>query len=284
MRLAFTKMHGQGNDFVMLNGIAYPEARSLTPTQIRAIADRHFGIGCDQVLLVEPATSATADFRYRIFNNTGEEVEHCGNGARCFPVFVRDEGLTTKTSLTVETMNGLIRPTIQSDGSVTVDMGAPIFAPAQVPFVADTADAESVAHNLVVGGISRRIGVVSMGNPHAVQVVADVDLAPVTTEGPAIEHHPQFPHRVNVGYMQIMSRSNIKLRVWERGAGETLACGTGACAAVVTGIRWGLLDETVRVTTHGGELSVTWQGLRNIQAPVLMSGQATMVFRGEIDI
>ena len=284
MLLAFTKMQGQGNDFVMLNGIKYPRARTLTPEQIRAIADRHFGIGCDQVLLVEPASSVTADFRYRIFNNTGEEVEHCGNGSRCFPVFVRDEGLTTKTALTVETMNGLIRPTIQPDGSVTVDMGAPIFTPAQVPFLTDSADAETVAHNLLVGGISRRIGVVSMGNPHAVQVVADVDEAPVVSEGPAIEHHAQFPRRVNVGYMQILSRSQIRLRVWERGAGETLACGTGACAAVVTGIRWGLLDETVGVSTHGGELSVTWQGLRNMQAPVLMSGQATMVFRGEIDI
>jgi diaminopimelate epimerase len=284
MRLAFTKMQGQGNDFVMLNGIANPQARTLTPQQIRVIADRHFGIGCDQVLLVEPATSANADFRYRIFNNTGDEVEHCGNGARCFPVFVRDEGLTTKTSLTVETMNGLIRPTIQSDGSVTVDMGAPIFAPKRVPFALDAAETEGVAYDLVVGDTTRRVGVVSMGNPHAVQVVDDVERAPVRTEGSIIENHPRFPRRVNVGYMQIQSRTQIKLRVWERSAGETLACGTGACAAVVTGIRWGLLDETVRVTTHGGELSVTWQGLRNIQAPVLMSGQATMVFRGEIDI
>jgi diaminopimelate epimerase len=284
MRLAFTKMQGQGNDFVMLNGIANTQARSLTPQQIRTLADRHFGIGCDQVLLVEPASSETADFRYRIFNNTGEEVEHCGNGARCFPIFVRDEGLSNKTSLTVETMNGLIRPAIQPDGSVTVDMGAPIFTLAQVPFIANPADIEGTACYLVVGDTRRRIGVVSMGNPHAVQVVGNVESAPVTTEGPAIEHHPQFPRRVNVGYMQIQSRSHIKLRVWERGAGETLACGTGACAAVVTGIRWGLLDETVRVSTHGGELSVTWQGLQSPQAPVLMSGHAKIVFRGEIDI
>jgi diaminopimelate epimerase len=284
MRLAFTKMHGQGNDFVMLNGIANPQARTLTPQQIRAIADRHFGIGCDQVLLVEPATSASADFRYRIFNNTGDEVEHCGNGARCFPVFVRDEGLSTKTSLTVETMNGVIRPTIQPDGSVTVDMGAPIFTPDQVPFTLPTGETEDVAYQLLVGDSPRRIGVLSMGNPHAVQLVEDAEKAPVLTEGPTIENHARFPRRVNVEFMQIQSRSHIKLRVWERSAGETLACGTGACAAVVTGIRWGLLDETVRVTTHGGELSVTWQGLRNIQAPVLMSGQATMVFRGEIDI
>jgi diaminopimelate epimerase len=284
MRLAFTKMHGQGNDFVMLNGIANPQARTLTPQQIRSIADRHFGIGCDQVLLVEPATSENADFRYRIFNSTGDEVEHCGNGARCFPVFVRDEGLTTKTSLTVETMNGLIRPSILSDGSVTVDMGAPIFAPERVPFTLAANEAENVAYELMVSGAPRKIGVLSMGNPHAVRLVDDVDTAAVLTEGPVIENHPRFPRRVNVGYMQIQSRSHIKLRVWERSAGETLACGTGACAAVVTGIRWGLLDETVRVTTHGGELSVTWQGLRSIISPVLMSGHASMVFRGEIDI
>jgi diaminopimelate epimerase len=285
MRLPFTKMHGQGNDFVMLNGIKHPEARHLTVAQIRAIADRHFGIGCDQLLLVEPAQSPGADFRYRIFNNTGEEVEHCGNGSRCFPVFVRAEGLTDKSELVVETMNGVIRPKIQADGSVTVDMGPPIFSPERVPFQAEHA---SESYMLEVAGpagnTTRRIGVLSMGNPHAVQVVADVDTAPVTTEGPQIEHHARFPRRVNVGYMQVVARDHIRLRVWERGAGETLACGTGACAAVVTGIRWGLLDATVRVATRGGELSVTWEGLRNPAAPVLMSGQATTVFRGEIDI
>lgn len=281
MRLPFTKMQGQGNDFVMLNGIAHPQARTLTPSQIRAIADRHFGIGCDQVLLVEPPTSAAADFRYRIFNSSGEEVEHCGNGARCFPVFVLAEGLSAKTALTVETMNGIIRPRIDADGSVTVDMGAPIFAPRDVPFEADAA---ALTYPIDVGSKTIVLGVLSMGNPHAVQLVADVELAPVTTEGPLIEHHALFPRRVNVGYMQIVGRNHIRLRVWERGVGETLACGTGACAAVVTGIRWGLLEPTVRVTTHGGDLSVTWQGLRDVSAPVLLSGQATTVFRGEIDL
>ena len=281
MRLPFTKMHGQGNDFVMLNGIAHPQACSLTPMQIRAIADRHFGIGCDQVLLVEAPTSAAADFRYRIFNSSGEEVEHCGNGARCFPVFVQAEGLSSKTALTVETMNGIIRPRIEADGSVTVDMGAPIFAPPDVPF---EAEAVGLKYTLAVGTKTIELGVLSMGNPHAVQLVADVARAPVTTEGPLIESHARFPRRVNVGYMQIVDRSHLRLRVWERGAGETLACGTGACAAVVTGIRWGLLEPTVRVGTHGGDLSVTWQGLHDASAPVLLSGQATTVFRGEIDL
>ena len=281
LRLPFTKMHGQGNDFVMLNGIAHPQARTLTPSQIRAIADRHFGIGCDQVLLVEPATSTAADFRYRIFNRSGEEVEHCGNGARCFAVFVLAEGLSSKTALTVETMNGIIHPRIEDDGSVTVDMGAPIFSPHEVPFQADAA---ALTYPFDVGSKTIALGVLSMGNPHAVQRVADVELAPVTTEGPLIEHHVRFPRRVNVGYMQIVERNHIQLRVWERGAGETLACGTGACAAVVTGIRWGLLEATVRVTTHGGDLSVTWQGLGDSDAPVLLSGQATTVFRGEIDL
>ena len=265
----------------MLNGIAHPQARTLTPQQIRALADRHFGIGCDQVLLVEPPTSAAADFRYRIFNSSGEEVEHCGNGARCFPVFVRAEGLTRKTALTVETVNGTIHPRIEADGSVTVDMGAPIFAPRDVPFQAYAAE---LKYPIVVGTKTTDWGVLSMGNPHAVQLVADIALAPVTTEGPLIEHHARFPRRVNVGYMQIVERNHIRLRVWERGAGETLSCGSGACAAVVTGIRWGMLDPTVRVSTHGGDLSVTWQGLRDGSAPVLLSGQATTVYRGEINL
>lgn len=271
-------MHGQGNDFVMLNAISQPHASALTTAQIRFLADRHFGIGCDQVLLAEAAYSAKADFRYRIFNADGNEVEHCGNGSRCFAIFVRDEGLTTQTTMTVETMNGLIRPQILADGSVSVDMGAPRFAPSEVPFLET---AEAIEYSLVVGSARRRIGVVSMGNPHAVQVVDDVEQAPVQTEGPLIEHHSLFPKRVNVGYMQILSRSQIRLRVWERGAGETLACGTGACAAVVTGICWGLLDDSVRVSTHGGELSVTWQGN---QHPVIMTGCATTVYRGEIKI
>ncbi len=278
MRLRFTKMHGQGNDFVMLNAIGQPQASSLNAVQIRAIADRHFGIGCDQVLLAEASATQGVDFRYRIFNSNGEEVEHCGNGARCFPVFVRDQGLTTKSQLVVETMNGVIRPQIEPDSRVTVDMGAPKFEPADVPFLAG---AGALRYAITVGGHQREIGVVSMGNPHAVQLVNDVDLAPVTTEGPMVEHHAHFPKRVNAGYMQVVSRDQIRLRVWERGAGETLACGTGACAAVVTGVRWGLLDPTVTVIARGGELSVTWRG---DGSPVLMSGVTTTVFHGEIDV
>ncbi len=278
MRLRFTKMHGQGNDFVMLNAVSQPEASTLTATQIRAIADRHLGIGCDQVLLAEPSTAADIDFRYRIFNASGEEVEHCGNGARCFLIFVRDEGLTTKTTLRVATMNGVIQPQIEPDGCVTVDMGAPRFIPADIPFIVD---AMATRYVLNINGNHRPLGVVSMGNPHAVQIVENVDTAPVTTEGPLIEHHRAFPKRVNVGYMQIVTRNQIRLRVWERGAGETLACGTGACAAVVCGILWGLLDASVIVHARGGELSVTWRGA---QSPVLMSGIPNKVFCGEIQI
>jgi diaminopimelate epimerase len=278
-RLRFTKMHGQGNDFVMLNGIE--QKLDLSTEQIRFIADRHFGIGCDQILIVEAPTRSDADFKYRIFNASGEEVEHCGNGSRCFPFFVRDEGLTTKTKLRVQTMNGLIVPSINDDGTATVDMGAPRFKPADIPF---QADAEAIQYAIEVDGKNINLGVVSMGNPHAVQVVVNVDTAPVIREGPKIEHHVRFPQRVNVGYMQIISRGQIALRVWERGAGETLACGTGACAAVVTGIRWGLLDETVIINTRGGELTVRWQGAKDVAAPVMMSGAATTVFRGEITI
>jgi diaminopimelate epimerase len=282
VKLRFTKMHGQGNDFVMLNAIAQPHASRLAAEQIRFIADRHFGVGCDQVLLAESALDAANDFRYRIFNASGEEVEHCGNGSRCFPLFVRDEGLTNKQSLAVETLSGIIRPRIDDDDqAVTVDMGAPRFSPTDIPFDAPQHAAQYALH---VDGAVVSIGALSMGNPHAVQVVPDVDSAPVTTQGPRIEHHVLFPKRVNVGFMQVLARNEIRLRVWERGAGETLACGTGACAAVVTGIRWGLLDGTVRVITRGGELSVTWNGTENLAAPVLMSGTATFVYRGEIDL
>ncbi len=273
MMLAFTKMHGQGNDFVMLNGIA--QKIELTSAQIRAIADRHFGIGCDQLLVVEKPTRADADFRYRIYNADGGEVEQCGNGARCFAQFVRDQGLTGKTALRVETLAGIIEPCIEADGGVSVNMGAPRFRPADIPFVAD---AEAVDYALALPGGEIRIGALSMGNPHAVQVVADVDAAPVGEMGPLIEHHVRYPKRVNAGFMQVVSRTHIRLRVWERGAGETLACGTGACAAVVTGIRWGLLDELVRVSTRGGDLTVTWQGGN---APVIMAGAATRVFSGQ---
>lgn len=278
MKLRFTKMHGQGNDFVMLNGIA--QSLSLTPEQIRKIANRNFGIGCDQVLLVEKTALADVDFRYRIFNSDGGEVEQCGNGTHCFAQFVRDEGLTNKTGIRVETIKGIISPSISPDGVVTTNMGAPRFLPAEIPLLADE---ETLKYQLDVNGIAVTIGALSMGNPHAVQIVHDVDSAPVKELGPQIENHARFPQRVNAGFMQIISRHHVRLRVWERGAGETLACGTGACAAVVTGIRFGLLDNTVRVSARGGELTVTWQS-DSPNAPVLMAGKPTFVFRGEINL
>ena len=276
MRLKFTKMHGQGNDFVMLDGIA--QKISLTAIQIRHIADRHLGIGCDQILLVEAPTRHDTDFRYRIFNADGGEVEQCGNGARCFAHFVRDQELTDKTELRVETLAGIIEPSIAADGSVTVNMGAPKFLPTDIPFLAH---AEALRYQLEMDGHVFSIGAVSMGNPHAVQVVTNIDTAPVGEIGPRIEHHPQFPRRVNAGFMEIASRTRIRLRVWERGAGETLACGTGACAAVVTGIRWGLLDDSVTVATRGGELTVRWAG---VDTGVFMSGKTATVYTGEIEI
>jgi diaminopimelate epimerase len=282
MKLKFTKMQGVGNDFVVLDGVN--QAVSLTPALAKTIADRHFGIGCDQILLVEKpdaAVSAQADFRYRIWNADGGEVEQCGNGARCFARFVRDHGLTDKDEIRVETLSGLITPRLEADGQVTVNMGAPIFEPARIPFVADAA---APVHALDVDRSTVQISAVSMGNPHAVQVVDDVDAAPVLTEGPLIERHVRFPQRVNAGYMQVMSRHHIRLRVFERGAGETLACGTGACAAVVAGIRRGLLDSPVRVDTRGGELTIRWEGADNASGAVFMTGPATTVFEGEIDI
>lgn len=278
MKLRFTKMHGQGNDFVMLNGIA--QNISLAPAQIRHIANRNFGVGCDQLLLVEKTLLPDVDFCYRIFNGDGGEVEQCGNGTHCFAQFVRDEALTDKNVLRVETMKGIISPSIGVDGVVTTDMGAPRFLPHEIPFVAD---GESIKYALAVAGQMVTIGVVSMGNPHAVQIVDNIDHAPVCEMGPLIEHHARFPQRVNAGFMQVLSRDHVKLRVWERGAGETLACGTGACAAVVTGIRFGLLNNTVRVTARGGELTVTWHPVQ-ANAPVLMAGKPTLVFRGEINI
>jgi len=276
MKLRFTKMHGQGNDFVVINAVQQPF--SLTPSQIRHIADRHFGVGCDQLLVVDPARSPDSDFGYRIFNADGGEVEQCGNGSRCFARFVRDEGLTTKTEIRVETVSGIIVPKIEDNGDVTVNMGAPRFVPDEIPFDAPMQQRE---YSLHVAGESRTIAALSMGNPHAVQVVADVDKGPVTSEGPLIENHPRFPRRVNAGFMQIVDRANIRLRVWERGAGETLACGTGSCAAVVTGILWGKLDGVVKVATRGGELTVRWAGG---DAPVYMTGAATTVYRGEIEL
>ena len=276
MRIRFTKMHGAGNDFVVLDAINQDFVP--TPAQARFLADRHFGVGCDQLLVVERPTTPGVDFRYRIFNADGGEVEQCGNGARCFVRFVHEQGLTDKREIRVETKCGLIVPKLEADGQVTVDMGAPRFAPAEIPF---DSGSEAIVQPLEVDGRSIDISVVSMGNPHAVQVVADVDAAPVATSGPLIEAHPRFPRRVNAGFMQVVDRHAIRLRVYERGAGETLACGTGACAAVVAGIRRGLLDSPVRVTTRGGDLSIAWAGG---DAAVLMTGPATTVFSAEIEL
>ena len=275
-RLKFTKMHGQGNDFVVLDGVRREIA--LTEAQVRFLADRHRGVGCDQLLLVEKPASSANDFRYRIYNADGGEVEQCGNGARCFARYVLDEGLTAKREIRVETAAGVIVPRIEPSGQVTVDMGAPRFDPSDVPFLAPEARA---TYELRVAGRPVRLSVLSMGNPHAVQVVGDVERAPVTSQGPLIEHHPSFPNRVNAGYMQPLARDHVKLRVWERGAGETLACGTGACAAVVAGVRLGLLDERVRVTTRGGDLVIRWPGGTSA---VMMTGDAVRVFDGEIEI
>jgi len=276
MKIRFAKMQGQGNDFVVVDAVR--QDIRLTAEQVRHIADRHFGVGCDQLLVVEKPRTPDTDFRYRIWNADGGEVEQCGNGSRCFAIFVRAEGLTSKTAIRVETASGVIVPEILPSGQVLVDMGAPRFVPADVPFAVRE---ERVTYPLEVDGATIEVGVLSMGNPHAVQVVEDVDRAPVTTQGPLIEHHPAFPKRVNAGYLQIVSRNRVRLRVWERGAGETLACGTGACAAVVSGIRRGLLDAEVRVATRGGELIVRWPG---DGAPVMMTGDAVRVFDGEIEI
>jgi len=276
MRLRFTKMHGLGNDFVVLDATAAPIA--LTPERVRFLADRHFGIGCDQLLVVEPAQQPGVDFRYRIFNADGGEVEQCGNGARCFVRFVHDTGLTTKDAIRVETLAGIIEPRLEPDGQVTVDMGVPELHSPRIPF--DSAS-DAVVQPLAVGETPVQITAVSMGNPHAVQVVADVDAAPVETLGPAIESHPRFPARVNAGFMQVVDAHHIRLRVYERGAGETLACGTGACAAVVAGMLRGLLESPVRVQTRGGELSIAWQGPGT---PVLMTGPAVRVFDAEIEL
>ena len=276
MRLKFTKMHGLGNDFVVLDAIAHPVA--LTPEQLRFIADRHFGIGCDQILQVEAPRQPDTDFYYRIFNADGGEVEQCGNGARCFVRYVRDKRLTAKTRIRVGTLSGVIVPRLEPDGQVTVDMGVPEFEPPKIPFEAGK---RALTYLLDVDGKQFEISALSMGNPHAVQIVPDVDAASVISQGPLIERHPRFPQRVNAGYMQIVDRAHIRLRVYERGAGETLACGTGACAAVAAGITRGLLDARVTVTTRGGDLGISWAGEG---APVLMTGPAVTVFEGEIEI
>jgi len=281
MRLKFTKMQGAGNDFVVVDAVS--RAVEITPERARRIADRHFGVGCDQLLVVEKPRSKDADFRYRIWNADGGEVEQCGNGARCFVRFVHDRGLTKKNEIRVETLSGIIVPRLEADGQVTVDMGAPQFDPERVPF--DVRGLQPVLGGrrwpLDLGGREAAVAVLSMGNPHAVQTVADVDSAPVTAEGPLIERHRRFPQRVNAGYMQVLGRTRIRLRVWERGAGETLACGTGACAAVVAGIREGSLEDSVEVDTRGGRLTIRWRGGDN---PVLMTGPAVSVFEGEIEI
>jgi diaminopimelate epimerase len=276
MKLRFTKMHGLGNDFVVLDGIG--QKVDLTAAQYRHLADRRLGVGCDQVLVVLRPTRPDVDFRYRIFNADGGEVEQCGNGARCFVTFVRDHGYTKANRIRVETAGGIIVPEVVAGGEVTVNMGVPRFAAAEIPFEGGT---DAVVQPLEVEGRAIGITVVSMGNPHAVQVVADVERAPVAAEGPRLEHHARFPRRVNAGYMQVVDRATIRLRVWERGAGETLACGTGACAAVVTGIRRGLLDSPVRVKTRGGWLTVAWPGPG---ASVTMTGPATTVFEGEWEV
>ncbi|MCB1949071.1 MAG: diaminopimelate epimerase [Burkholderiales bacterium] len=275
MNIKFTKMHGLGNDFVVIDCIS--QNISLNQEQIRFIADRHFGIGCDQILLVEKATG-DADFFYRIYNADGGEVEQCGNGARCFVRFVHDHGLTQKNPVRVTTLSGEITPVLQKNGDVTVNMGTPRFEPEQIPFIADK---QAVTYLLDVEGKTVKISVLSMGNPHAVRIVENIETAPVNSEGAFIETHPRFPKRVNVGYMQIQSRQHIRLRVFERGAGETLACGTGACAAVVAGIRQNLLDTPVTVSTRGGDLSIYWEGNNT---PVMMTGPAVTVFEGEINL
>jgi diaminopimelate epimerase len=271
--LRFTKMEGLGNDFVVIDGIG--QEVDLSAKQIQRLADRHFGVGCDQVLVVEKPTRPGVDFRYRIFNADGGEVEQCGNGARCFVRFVLDRGLTHKRAIRVQTLGGIIEPRIEEDGQVTVAMGTPHFAPGEIPFIGEE---DAVVQPLDLDNLQVMITALSIGNPHAVQVVQSVDDAPVTTQGPLIERHPRFPRGVNAGYMQVVDRANIRLRVWERGAGETLACGTGACAAVVAGITRGLLDSKVRVRTRGGALEIEWTGPGR---DVLMTGPAIAVFEGE---
>jgi diaminopimelate epimerase len=263
MKLAFTKMHGAGNDFVVIDATREPFA--LSRAQLQRLADRHRGVGCDQILVVEPG-AAGVDFRYRIFNADGGEVEQCGNGARCFVKFVHGKRLSAKREIRVQTLGGLIVPRLEEDGEVTVDMGAP---------------SALVFENMVLDEEKIELAILSMGNPHAVQLVADVAAAPVTTQGPKLERHARFPNRVNAGYMQVRDRHRVALRVWERGAGETLSCGTGACAAAVAGIARGLIDSPVQVDTRGGTLTISWAGGEN---PVWMKGPAETVYEGTLEL
>jgi len=300
MKLKFTKMHGAGNDFVVIDGIN--QTIAFTPQQWAQLGDRRLGVGADQMLLIEKAGTPDVDFRYRIFNADGGEVEQCGNGSRAFVKFVIDKGLTDKRTIKVETMCGVIAPSMRPDGSISVDMGSPVLDAALIPFNAQGLTAQADGQwPLEVNGRTVAVSVVSMGNPHAVLLVGDVDHAPVATDGPAIEQHPRFPKRVNAGFMQILDRQRIKLRVFERGAGETLACGTGACAAVVAGIRLGLLDSPVSVAMRGGDLTIAWNGIgasgvatsgvatsgvatSGVATSVVLSGPAVSVFEGEIEI
>ena len=269
-------MHGLGNDFIVIDAIN--QSVSLTAEQVRLLADRHFGIGCDQLLLIEAATSREADFRYRIYNADGGEVGQCGNGARCFMRFVYEQGLSAKTELQVETAGGPLHLIREEDGLITVNMGVPRLQPGEIPF---DAPAFSVRYRLQVADTELEIAAISMGNPHAVLLVDDINSAPLAELGPAIEHHPRFPERVNAGFMQIVDRKIIRVRVYERGAGETLACGSGACAAVVAGRLWEQLDACVKVFLNGGELMVSWQGEGE---PVMMTGPATTVYQGHIEL
>lgn len=283
MKLKFTKMHGAGNDFIVIDAIN--QQCDFTPAQWQFLADRRFGIGADQILIVGESHSADVDFSYRIYNADGSEVEQCGNGARAFVKFVTDKGLSEKRAIKVETLSGVIEPKLEADGGITVDMGKPVLEPEKVPF--DTSNLKNRPEGsdalwpLDIHGKTTWLSVVSMGNPHAIQIVDDVATAAVHLDGPAIERHLRFPNRVNAGFMQVIDRHQVYLRVFERGSGETLACGTGACAAVVSGIRRGHLDSPVKVHTRGGELSITWEGGAS---SVLLTGPAVSVFDGEIDI
>lgn len=275
MKFKFTKMHGLGNDFVLIDGVNQTVQLSLE--QLRLLADRHFGVGCDQILLVEKAKT-NADFRYRIFNANGSEVEQCGNGARCFARYVHDRGMTQKNEICVETLGGLITLKLESNGEVTVNMGTPKFEPHEIPFIAEK---RMLTYPLDINDKQVEFSILSMGNPHAIQIVEDINHAPVLVEGALIECHPRFPQHVNAGYMQVVNHNHINLRVYERGTGETLACGTGACAAVVTGITRGLLGSTVKVSTLEGNLIVHWEGENH---PVWITGPAISVFDGEIEL
>ena len=287
MRIRFTKMQGAGNDFVVLDETRAP--LGLTKAQYQFIADRHFGVGADQILTVRPSPAEGIDFQYLIHNGDGGEVEQCGNGARCFLRYVREHKLTTKDAVRVQTLSGVIEPRMAEDGRITVDMGLPVFDLKNVPFdragLDPQADGGWETWHLALSTHADvpivPLAILSMGNPHAVQIVDDIETAPVEVQGPLIEHHPRFPQRVNAGFLQIVDRTHVRLRVYERGAGETLACGTGACAAVVAGIRLGVLDASVDVETRGGILTIAWAGLGQ---PVFMTGPALTVFEGDIEV